>query len=175
MCPLLLLRVVIFDVLNTLLIILCVHIFTVLFHLLLLMLPRILLRGSLVLRQICKIQRGHDLRLFPYLAKVRPAIDRLVAVIRVEGEHKAALIIRVVRLLVLRHDIRKSARCNILNAFLFIEFIDRDTLVLKGKKEKEEFVFLVFVIGNSLFHLAETPLKGLQFNQQISLSISYNI
>ena len=111
------------------------------------------------------------MRLLSRHAGVWPAWERLITVIRVEREHQAALVVRLL-LLILCHDVSETARCYIFYALFFVELIHRNSFVLEREKEKEKLVLLVFMILNSFLHFAKAASKRLDFHQQISFPLS---
>jgi len=154
----LLLVIVVLNVLNTFLVVVLCGRLALRF-----LLGLLLLRGRLVLGEVLEVQRRHEGRLFAKGALVGPAVDRLEAVVGVEREHEAALVVRL-HLLVLGHDVGKTAGRDVLNALFLVQLVHRDALVLQGEQEEQELVLFVFMVLDLLLHLRQPPSKRLHLN-----------
>lgn len=171
----LLLSVVVFYVFNALLVVLIVHVLLWLHFLFdCLVAALFFFRWGFILWQVVQVKWGHNHRLLPQSAHIRSAVYRLETIIWVEWEHEAALIVSHV-VLILRHNILESDGWDVLDTLFLIEFIDGHTLVLEGKEEEEELVFLVFVISDLLVHLGYSAFEGLHLDHEVCFSFSDHI
>ena len=160
----------------------------VLLRIAILLIALLLLISRLVLRQILEVQRRNldivDILEARSLKDVRVEGHVLVAVIGVEAE-----LIRVIlgwpslnfilALLVwtlsglllvcigLTHYFFETISLNEFDAVIFIDLIDRNTLVLQGEEEVNEFAYLVGVVGFLFLQLLHFSLLFLQLDEQV--------
>lgn len=128
-----------------------------------LLLGLLLFRGRLVLGEILEVEGGNEGRLLAERALVGPAVDRLEAVVGVEREHEAALVV-CLHLLVLGHDVGEAVRRDVLDALLLVQLVHGNALVLQSEQEEKELVLFVFMVLDLLFHLRQPPSKRLHLN-----------
>jgi len=84
-----------------------------------------LIRGAIILRHINQVKDGDESGLV--LLEVGAIVEGLIAVIRVEGEHEAALISGFP---ILTHDLPEAVGRDVLDPLLLIDLVHRDPFVL---------------------------------------------